>query len=76
MHGATPMVATDHSDSNGGIAPCQLLDGGNHFDDMDSVVAMINNDDAITKARMKTHRCREIDYMIWLLRQVSRDRHC
>ena len=34
MQGAVPTVATDPSDSNGGIAPRQLLDGGNHFDDI------------------------------------------
>jgi hypothetical protein len=34
MHGAVLLVVTDHSDSNGGIAPCHLLDGGNHFDDI------------------------------------------
>jgi hypothetical protein len=34
MNGAVPMVPTDHSDSNGGITPRQLLDGGNHFDDI------------------------------------------
>ena len=28
------MEATDHYDSNGGMTPHQLLDGGNHFDDI------------------------------------------
>jgi hypothetical protein len=34
MHGAVLLVATDHSDSNGWIAPRHLLEGGNHFDDI------------------------------------------
>ena len=32
INGAVSTVPTDHSDSNGGITPRQLLDGGNHFD--------------------------------------------
>jgi len=34
INGAVPMEATDHYDSNGGMTPHQLLDGGNHFDDI------------------------------------------
>jgi hypothetical protein len=35
VHGAIPLVRTQHSDSmDEGITPQQLLDGGNHFDDV------------------------------------------
>ena len=34
VNGAVPMVAADHSDSNGGMTSRQLLDRGNHSDDI------------------------------------------
>jgi hypothetical protein len=35
VHGAVPLVQTQHSDSmDEGITPQQLLDGGSHFDDV------------------------------------------
>ena len=35
VNGAVPLVQTQHSDSmDEGITPQQLLDGGNHFDDV------------------------------------------
>ena len=42
INGAVPMVPTDHSDSNGRITPRQLLDGGNHFDDIAGIIGRYN----------------------------------
>ena len=43
MNGAVlPMVATDHSDSKGGMTLCQLLGGWNHFDDVVGICGCYN----------------------------------
>ena len=34
MNGAVPLVKTQHAKSSRDVTPCQLLDGGHHFDDV------------------------------------------
>lgn len=75
IHGAVPMVPTDHSDSKEGNTPCLLLDGGNQFDDIGISGSYIDNGYTITLVILKVHHSHGIGHMIWLPLLVSLDYH-